>query len=68
MCWLLYYAGAVETQLQQSADLQHTEQTIRQLAQSTKTVAGQVRFGLGLFSQIGRAAVAKQLLQQRAAI
>ena len=60
-------AGAVESQLQEAAKLQHTEPAIRQLARSTKTISGQLRFGLGVLNAISRAAVTKQLLQQRAA-
>lgn len=59
--------GAVETQLQQTAKLQHTDPAIQQLARSTRTVTSRLRFGLGLVNAMGRAAVAKQLLQQRPA-
>ena len=60
-------AGALETQLKHNTQLQHTEPTIRELARSTKSVAGQVRFGLGLFNALGKAAIADRLLQQRPA-
>lgn len=63
----LCHAEAVETQLQQNAQLQHTEPAVRQLARSTKTIAGQVRFGLGLFNVLNKAALANRALQQRPA-
>ena len=60
-------AEALETQLKHNTQLQHTEPTIRELARSTKSIAGQVRFGLGLFNALGKAAIANRLLQQRPA-
>ena len=60
-------AEALETQLKHNTQLQHTEPTIRELARSTKSIAGQVRFGLGLFNALGKAAIADRLLQQRPA-
>lgn len=40
---------------------------MRQLAKITKTVAGQLRFGVGVMNAITRAAVAKQVLAQKPA-
>ena len=64
---LLAAAEALETQLKHNTQLQHTEPTIRELARSTKSIAGQVRFGFGLFNALGKAAIANRVLQQRPA-
>ncbi|KAA6429262.1 MAG: hypothetical protein FRX49_00658 [Trebouxia sp. A1-2] len=58
---------ALETQLKHNTQLQHTEPTLKELARSTKSIAGQVRFGLGLFNALGKAAIANKILQQRPA-
>lgn len=60
-------AGAVEARLKETAKLQYSATSVVQLAQSTKALAGQVRFGLRLLNAFGRAAAVKQVMQQRPA-
>lgn len=60
--------GAVEAQLKEAAQLQHVGPTVAELARSTRSIAGRIRFGLKLLNTFSRAAATRQIYTQRPAL